>query len=296
MRRPRAPGVCAALALAAVGLGAVPAGAGISRPHRTLVVARVNGAAAADGGHFVAWGASDGLTVLDDRNGDTTNLALGRPCAQVHALDGSAGVFLIACRVPGAAGTETHQLVGEVDTATVTDLPTTTYSRIGRYWVQGRAVLTDSEEIVYTNWHTGETRLFRAPRAGQIYTPFDLDTPDLEPVALAGPEFVTGSSMALEQVRAAGGGYSIHLIGAETDRVVYRSARRSQLVSVKGGLALWRNGAQRLFGYAIRSRRRLEWRIGDSATVRGSTGRRVYYLTPKLADPQYSDLRSFAWR
>jgi hypothetical protein len=150
--------------------------------------------------------------------------------------------------------------------------------------------------VVYTNWRSGETRLFRAPRAGQIYTPYDLDTPDLEPVALAGPEFVTGSSMALAQVHAKGGGYAIRLIGPATDRVVYRSRRHSQLLSLKGGLALWRQGSHGLFGYAYRSRRLLEWRISDSSVVRGSTERRVYYLTPKLASPLFSALRAFSWR
>jgi hypothetical protein len=136
--------------------------------------------------------------------------------------------------------------------------------------------------------------MVRAPSAGQIQTPFDLDSPDLEPVALAGPEFVVGSSMALEQVRARKG-WAIHLVGPSTDRTIYRSARRSQLVSLKGGLALWQSGARRLLGYALAKRRRLEWTIPDTAVIRGSTEHRVYYLTPRDSS-LFADLRSFAWR
>jgi hypothetical protein len=65
---------------------------------------------------------------------------------------------------------------------------------------------------------------------------------------------------------------------------------------MKGGLALWMEGSQKLFGYALKSRRRFEWRVSDSALVRGATQRRVYYLTPSFASPQNVDLRSFRWR
>ena len=287
--------LCTTLALVAAGVAAAPSGAAVSRPHRSVVAAGVNGAAAVDGGHLVAWGDDDGLTVLDDRTGDTTDLPLYRPCDKVYPIDGSQGVFLVNCRVFGAAGTESHQLVAEAGSGTVSELAGNTYRSVGRYWVRGTLEVENRRQVVYTNWLTGETRLFRAPLAGQNYTPFDLDTPDLEPVALAGPEFVTGSSMALEQVKR-GRNYVIRVIGPTTDRVVYRSVHRSLLVSVKGGLALWRNGSRKLFGYAYRSERRLEWRISESAVVRGSTGRRVYYLTPKLSNPQHSDLRAFAWR
>ncbi len=136
--------------------------------------------------------------------------------------------------------------------------------------------------------------MVRAPGPGKNQTPFDLDSPDLDPVALAGPEFVVGSSMALEQVRA-GKGYAIHLVGPSTDRTIYRSAHRSQLISLKGGLALWQDGARRLLGYKLSSRRRLQWRIPDTAVVRGSTAHRVYYLTPRDSS-LFADLRSFAWR
>lgn len=286
---------CAALALVAAGLSAAPSGAAVSRPHRSVVAAGVNGAAAADGGHLVAWGDDAGLNVLDDRAGTTISLPLYRPCDNVYALDGSDGVFLVNCRVFGPAGTESHQLIADVASGTITPLPSSTYRSVGTFWAQGTLDSGDREDVAYFNWRTGETRLYRRPRAGQIYTPFDLNTPNLDPVALAGPEFVTGPSVALEQVRR-GRRYAIHVIGPTTDRVVYRSKRRSQLISVKGGLALWRAGSRQLFGFAYRSGRRYEWRMSDSAVVRGSTERRVYYLTPKLSNPQHSDLRAFAWR
>jgi hypothetical protein len=44
------------------------------------------------------------------------------------------------------------------------------------------------------------------------------------------------------------------------------------------------------------SGRRYAWRLPESAEVRGSTGRRVYYLLPLELDPQYFELKSFRWR
>jgi hypothetical protein len=295
MRRSPLAGACAVLALGAIGLGAVPAGARVSHPHRSVVAAKVNGAAAPDGDHLVAWGNGTGsLRLFDDRFGTRGDIALGPACERPYAIDASHALFLVGCRVNGLDGTETHQLVVDSSSGEITPLVGSTYNRIGRYWGQGRVDTGDHEDIVYEAWRSGETRLLRAPRSGQIYTPFDLDTPDLEPIALAGPQFVTGDSMALEQVRVRRG-YAIHLIGPTTDRVVHRAARRSELLSVKGGLALWRRGG-RLFGYDIRGRRALEWGISASTVVRGSTRRRVYLLTPKLSSPLFSALRSFAWR
>jgi hypothetical protein len=263
---------------------------------KVSVVAReIGGAAGIDGGHLAAWGDRAGdLVVLDDVTGSRTTMALGGTCARVYAIDASDGLVLVDCGTSGPAGPETHQLVVDVPTGAVTDLVGDTYKRIGRYWVQGTADVGGRAFTLYTAWQTGETRMVRAPRTGQIQTPFDLDSPDLEPVALAGPEFVVGSSMALEQVRAPKG-WAIHLVGPSTDRTVYRSTRRAQLVSLKGGLALWQSGARRLLGYAYRSRRHFEWRIPDTAVVRGSTAHRVYYLTSQDSSI-FSDLRSFAWR
>jgi hypothetical protein len=261
----------------------------------SVVAKGIVGAAAADGGRLAAWGNLAGaLVVLDDRTGTKKTVDLGRPCARVYAIDGSDGLFLVNCGVAGATGSETHQLVVDVATGEVTALVASTYRRIGRYWVQGTADVGGRAFILYTAWQTGESRMVRAPGPGKIQTPFDLDSPDLDPIALAGPEFVVGSSMALAQVRS-GKGWAIRLVGATTDRRLYRCAHRCQLVSLKGGLALWRDGARRLLGYAYASKHGFEWRIPASAVVRGSTAHRVYYLMPQTSS-LLSDLRSFAWR
>lgn len=288
-------GVRTLLVLLATALTAGPAAADVSHPSRSVVASEVNGAAAPDGEHLVAWGNGAGsLRLFDDRFGTRGDVALGPACARPFAIDGEHGLFLVSCKMTGVAGTETRQLVVDAANGDVTPLTGTTYNRVGRYWVQGRVEVAGGEDIVYENWHSGEAVVARAPRAGQIYTPYDLDTADLEPLALAGPEFVTGSGLALEQVPGRHG-FAIHLIGPTTDRVVEHAAGRSELLSVKGGLALWRRGG-RLFGYDYDNRRRLEWRMSASSVVRGSTRRRVYFLTPKLSSPLFSALRSFAWR
>lgn len=285
-----------ALLLVATCFYAPSADAKVSRPHISVVAKAIGGAAAVDGGDLAAWGDRAGaLAVLNDRTGEQTTVALERPCTHIYAIDASDGLLLINCGVSGLTGPETQQLVVEADTGAITDLADKNYRRIGRYWVQGTADVGGRAFLLYTAWQTGESRMVRAPGAGQIQTPFDLDSPDLDPVALAGPEFVVGSSMALKQVRR-GKGWAIHLVGPERDRTIYRSARRSQLVSLKGGLALWREGSRRLLGYALQSRRRLEWRISASTVVRGSTEHRVYFLTPSASSTMLSDLRWFAWR
>jgi hypothetical protein len=150
--------------------------------------------------------------------------------------------------------------------------------------------------VVYTNWHTGETRSEGEAPSGEIRTPFDLDSENLDAVALAGEDFVVGQGLALEQVRSRGR-YSIHLMGRMDDRQLASCSRTCHPVSMKGGLALWSDGSTKLFGYQLRSpHRRREWRVSSDAVVRGVTARRIYYLTPSTSSPQFTDLRSFAWR
>jgi hypothetical protein len=280
-------------------LCAAPAEAAVTRPYRATIARSIGGAAAVDGAHLVAWGAGGGqLALYDDRSTSKSVVDLGRPCASVNPLDGSAGIFLINCGVNGQQGVETRQLVYDSGTGDVTDLVDNTNELIGRYWVQGTLDSGGRQVVIYTNWHTGETRSEDAPRSGEVRTPFDLDSPNLDAVAPAATEFVVGSSLALEQVRSGRRrSYSIHLMGRMDDRRLSQCSSACIPVSLKGGLALWANDSgTRLFGYRLRSGGRVEWNIPDVAVVRGSTTRRVYYLTPKVNNPQFFDLRSFGWR
>src|SRR4051794_14329798 len=153
MRRSPLAGACAVLVLGAIGFGAVPAGARVSHPHRSVVAAKVNGAAAPDGDHLIAWGNGTGsLRLFDDRFGTRGDVALGPACDRPYAIDGSHGLFLVGCRVNGLAGTETHQLVVDALDSEITPLAGSTYNRIGRYWVQGRVDAGDHEDIVYEAW------------------------------------------------------------------------------------------------------------------------------------------------
>ena len=36
--------------------------------------------------------------------------------------------------------------------------------------------------------------------------------------------------------------------------------------------------------------------LSDTAVIAGVTKKRIYYLTPSTASPQFQDLRTFAWR
>src|SRR3954462_910074 len=170
MRRSPLPGARAVLLLGAIGFGAVPAGARVSPPSRSVVAAKVNGAAATDGEHLVAWGNGTGsLRLFDDRFGTRGDVPLGPACDRPYAIDGSHALFLVGCHVNGATGTETHQLVVDSSNGDITPLAGSGYTRIGRYWVQGTVDAGDHEDIAYEAWQTGETRLLRAPLPGQIY-------------------------------------------------------------------------------------------------------------------------------
>src|SRR3954451_18020981 len=112
MRRSPLAGACAVLAVGAIGLGAAPAGARVSHPHRSVVAAKVNGAAAADGEHLVAWGNGTGsLRLFDDRFGTRGDVPLGPACDRPYPINGSHALFIVGSHVNGATGTETHQLV-----------------------------------------------------------------------------------------------------------------------------------------------------------------------------------------
>jgi hypothetical protein len=78
--------------------------------------------------------------------------------------------------------------------------------------------------------------------------------------------------------------------------MLHRCAHDCTPLSLKGGLALWSDGDGKLYGYALASGRRFAWRVPAAAEVRGSTGRRVYYLLPLALDPQYFAFKSFRWR
>jgi hypothetical protein len=273
------------------------AAAAVSHPKKTVLARGIGGAAAADGDHLVGWGGGHGrLAVYDDRTRTKTLLDLDRHCSRIVPIDASKGFFLIICGINGAEGPENHPLVVDAATGVTTELPPGSYEQIGTQWVEGTIDEGDRTVVVYTNWHTGETRSEGEAPSGEIRTPFDLDSENLDAVALAGEDFAVGSGQALEQVRS-GRRYSIHLMGRIDDRRLANCSHKCHPESMKGGLALWSDGDGKLFGYQLRSPHlRREWRVSADAVVRGATTRRIYYLTPSTSSPQFSDLRSFAWR
>jgi hypothetical protein len=278
-------------------LSVQPAEAAVSHPKRTGLARGIIGAAAADGDHLVGWGGGRGrLALYDDRTRTKSLVELGRACSRVLPIDASAGSFLINCGVNGAQGPETHPLVYDTTTGVTVDLPPGTYELVGTQWVEGTIESGGRQIVIYTNWHTGETRSEGEAPSGEIRTPFDLDSENLDAVAVAGEDFVVGAGRALEQLHGRGR-WSIHLMGRMDDTRLARCAGECHPVSLKGGLGLWLEGETKLFGYTLRSpHRRPEWRVSSTAIVRGATTRRIYYLTPSSSSPQFSDLRSFPWR
>ena len=273
------------------------AAAAVSHPKKTVLARGIGGAAAVDGDHLVGWGGGHGrLAVYDDRTGTKTLLDLDRHCSRIVPIDARSGFFLISCGVNGSEGPETFPLVFDTATGVTTELPPGTYEKIGTQWVEGTVDAGARTVVVYTNWHTGETRSEGEAPSGEIRTPFDLDSENLDAVALAAEDFAVGSGQALEQVRS-GRRYSMHLMGRIDDRRLANCAHACHAESMKGGLALWSDGDGKLFGYQLRSpHRRREWRVSADAVVRGSTARRIYFLTPSSSSPMASDLRSFSWR
>jgi hypothetical protein len=289
----RAHVVALAAALVVVALPAAVAAAPFSKPRSFVVTKRTGGAAAVDGSHFAAWGGGRGqVTVLDERTLARYLFGLGRDCDRVLPLSGGGGHFLVNCGVSGAAGAENHEYLLDAADGSATSLGDGRYALVGSQWLQGSGEDDFGRYVVYTNWHTGESITERVGEAGHARVPYDLDSTGLDQVAAPAGNFVVGSGHALERV-----GRSIHLLGwADGDRTLHKCAYSCSALSVKGGLALWTDGPGKLYGYAIGSGRSFRWRIPDDAVVRGSTERRVYYLTPRALDPQFFRFNAFRWR
>jgi hypothetical protein len=152
--------------------------------------------------------------------------------------------------------------------------------------------------VIHTNWHTSETRSEGALFGSEPRTPFDLDSEALDPIGPVGTDFVVGSGRVLDHVRTGRRqrGHAIELQRGERRRRIYRCIGPCRPISLKGGLALWVNGPDSLYGYALEARRRATWWMPDTAVVTGSTARRVYYVTPSAAGAGLMDFRSFRWR
>jgi hypothetical protein len=283
--------IAAALAAALVMTAAAPA-AQPRKPVSTVVAKRTAGAAAVDGSRYAAWGGGGGrVAVLDERSGVRDLFDLGRECDRVLPLAGSAGTFLVNCSVTGVQGVENHQYLLDAASGSAQALERGGYSQLGRQWLQGNGEDRFGRFVVYTNWHTGETITQVLAGSGRARVPYDLDSAGLDPLAPAAADFVVGGSDVLERV-----GRTIHLVGQGGDTKLRTCAHACAPLSVKGGLALWSDGDGKLYAYALASGRRYSWRIPAAAEARGSTGKRVYYLTPLDLDPQYFTLTSFRWR
>lgn len=278
----------AALATALVVAAVAPA-APVRKPRSTVVVAkRTNGAAAVDGVRYAAWGGGGGrVAVLDELYGSRLLFDLGRKCVSVLPLSGSDAHFLVNCGTVGPQGVETHQYILDASTGRADALDQGGYSLLGRQWLQGSGEDQFGHYVVYTNWHTGETI---TEGAGRARVPYDLDSPNLDPVGPAATSFVVGGSRALERI-----GRTIHLVGWDGDQPLHKCAHACAPLSVSSGLALWSDGPTTLYGYAVGSGRYYRWRVPEAAAPRGSTGRRIYYLMPLEFDPQFFALKSFRW-
>ena len=276
-------------------LAAQPAGAAVSHPKKTVLVRGIN-AAAADGDHLVGWAGGHGrLALYNDRDGSKSLMDLDRSCNRLVMIAAANGAFLMDCGINGQQGPETFPIVFNTVTATSVVLPGAVYDRMGAQWVEGTTDSGGRSVVIYTNWRTGEVRTEGEAPSGEVRTPFDLDSKNLDAVALAAVNFAVGSGRALEQVRS-GRRYSVHLMGRMDDKRIANCAHKCMPLSMTGGLALWNDGATRLFGFELKSpHRRRQWSVSDTAFVAGVTKKRIYYLTPSASSPQFQDLRSFSW-
>ena len=154
-------------------LAVEPAAAAVSHPRRTVIARQIAGSVAVDGVHLVGYSGGRGrIALFDDRTGKTRRVLPGRTCTRVVPIDARAGFFLVNCGANGPEGPVVNQIVFDSHTDEAIDLPGGTYERIGTQWVEGTTPSGDADVVIYTNWHTGETRSEGEAPSGEIRTPF----------------------------------------------------------------------------------------------------------------------------
>ena len=161
--------------------------------------------------------------------------------------------------------------------------PCLAFDRIGSYWLEGGDFCTGHGSVVYLNWRTGQ-KGGEGLTDGDERTPFDLDTSALDAIGPRHVDFVTGAHAALP------GGRRVALIAHSRVRQIARCHAPCEAVALKGGIALWTNGAGNIEGYALRTGKRFFWSLPEQPQVVGATTRRVYHMTGA------GDLKSLRWR
>lgn len=279
------------------------------QPARSAVAKSIH-QAAVDGGHFVVWskqgpdgapGRPGRVVVLNDTTGSRKTVELGRACDSVSAPDGHEGRFVIACPF----GLKTYTLILDAGSGKVTNVGDEHaadcygYFRIGRHWLEGTSDCSGHQVVIYTNWHTGETRT-DGDLLGDPRRPYNLDRPSLPASGPVSQFFRADGPRVLKwsQVTGSTGGTRelLHLLlpGRKPQQLL--PCGRCMPLSLKAGLAVWKVfGDIRYEAYVIATRRRLHWRLADGAQVVGATAKRVYFTVPSKSNSLRRDLKTFRW-
>lgn len=203
---------------------------------------------------------ADHLTVRDTKTRHSRAYQTGcRPPAQDSFAH---GYLLLNCSTPETA---VYQVL-TVSTRSATDVPhipqDVKLSGVGRYWVAGARGNPDGsgQEVVYINWHTGETKSYPGPYS--LNPARDLNDPQLRlrpPGRERGDGFPRrrGPYVLTQPSKGPKAG-QLFLRRGSTKVRLSRCRTECQFVDIVPGLVSWAERSV-VRGYALPSGRRLRW-------------------------------------
>jgi len=289
-QRPMRRRVPAALALAL--LLPAPGALGATDARRSLGASQ--SLLLADGSRFAVYKAHPTkLTVVDAARKKRFRISVEPECSPG---DVARALLLLGCRSPATGALRLH--VVDLRSRAATQVPERTdqpdrgfdpategFGEVGRRWLAGASAESGRVVRIYIDWRTGEKRTFGEESA---YTPRDLDSAGLEPVAPRRHEdfaFVFDAPFSATPTRRTAQGAPADLTlfsGGTAGRLGTRVARIDGCsnscgsISIGAGIVSWASGRSAR-AYLIRARRRLSWRFDRRLVPAGSNGQFVQH-------------------
>jgi hypothetical protein len=258
------------------------------------------GTVVTDGQRYAAYKPSAGtLVVLDDRAGRRVTVSAAGSC---QLLAGAAGTFLLLCPDRNPSYVLLHAA-----TATLGAIPgygsswdqfTGFAYAMGADWLQAVTSAFGDQTSFYVNWRTGARKDAAWPGQDALEpdAPPDLDSPTLRPL---------GPSQKVVPMAFAEGPFVLRTVAAARygryrPLLLYRRGRHPSVLArchvpcgsyrLAAHRVVWAQG-NAAFGYIIRQRRRIAWRLPGPVYFTGQTqhtAEHVFFSVRTGTSPSYN--------